>query len=115
MPKTYSDKLREVKWQQKRLSILLRDGWKCRDCGNPNPELGLEVHHCYYLAGVHPGDHPDEAMLSLCHPCHQIRQPREQALHLVMAKILCATPITHIEAMFWLLLARCSELERGSS
>ena len=110
MSKTYSDKLKDPRWQKRRLRVMERDDWKCRDCRNHRSQL--HVHHCYYIPGVDPWDQPEEAMLTLCDECHVDRQSREVALHVTLAKILAATPVCQIEAMFWCLLGRCAEIER---
>ena len=33
--------------------------------------LGLHVHHNYYIAGKHPWEYPDEALVTLCWHCHE--------------------------------------------
>lgn len=69
MPKTYSDKLRDPRWQKKRLEILERDGWKCKGCGDKKSTLN--VHHLYYEAYKDPWDYPDKALKTLCEKCHE--------------------------------------------
>lgn len=69
---TYADKLKDPRWQRKRLEILERDGWKCRRCGEKTKTL--HVHHVAYLRGKAPWGHPDTGMLTLCHGCHEIAE-----------------------------------------
>jgi hypothetical protein len=52
----YSQKLKDPRWQKKRLEILERDGWKCMACGDK--EKTLHVHHIFYLPGKEPWDIP---------------------------------------------------------
>lgn len=68
---TYSMKLRDPRWQKKRLYILERDGWKCQCC--ESTEKNLQVHHLIYRK-IDPWDYPDEAYQTLCEDCHQERQ-----------------------------------------
>lgn len=68
---TYSDKLRDPRWQKKRLTILDRDGWKCLSCGSSDKQL--QVHHVVYRR-IDPWEYPDSVLQTLCEPCHKIRQ-----------------------------------------
>jgi hypothetical protein len=66
---TYQEKLKDPRWQKKRLLILERDGWLCQQC-----RLGTEtlhVHHKYYLPKSDPWDYPDCALVTLCETCHK--------------------------------------------
>lgn len=74
---TYSQKLRDPRWQKKRLQILERDGWKCRACGDA--ENNLQVHHVVYRK-IDPWDYPDECLQTLCCDCHELRQFRMDKL-----------------------------------
>ncbi len=65
---TYAAKLRDPRWQRKRLMILERDGWACQSCFDK--EKTLHVHHLYYERGNNPWDYPDSALLTLCEDCH---------------------------------------------
>jgi hypothetical protein len=66
--KTYSEKLRDPRWQKKRLEILNRDHFTCQKCGDTTTEL--QVHHIKYSA-KNPWEEPNENMDSLCKNCHQ--------------------------------------------
>jgi len=65
---TYSDKLKDPRWQRKRLLVFKRDNWTCQKCGSK--EDSLTVHHICYVPGADPWDHPDELLLTLCEFCH---------------------------------------------
>ena len=65
---TYYDKLKDPRWQKKRLEIFERDGWKCRSCSDS--ESTLVVHHRYY-ENIEPWEYPDEALITLCENCHE--------------------------------------------
>lgn len=66
---TYSDKLRDPRWQKKRLEILERDMWCCQNCGDSKKTL--HVHHRRYLKAKDPWDVPCELLISLCEDCHE--------------------------------------------
>ena len=60
----YSEKLRDPRWQKKRLEIFERDNWHCRFCGNQHDTL--HIHHCGYLPNKDPWDYPSELLITLC-------------------------------------------------
>jgi hypothetical protein len=64
---TYSEKLKDPRWQKKRLEILNRDEWNCRFCGEE--EKTLHVHHISYFGD--PWEAPDKMLITLCKECHQ--------------------------------------------
>jgi hypothetical protein len=69
---TYSEKLRDPRWQKTRLEILARDYWSCQICHDT--KTTLNVHHRYYDYGVEPWDYPKSALITLCQPCHELEE-----------------------------------------
>ena len=67
---TYAEKLKDPRWQKKRLEILERDKWSCQWCGNK--EATLHVHHEYYEPGGDPWEVWDELLTTLCEDCHGV-------------------------------------------
>jgi hypothetical protein len=65
----YAEKLKNPRWQKKRLKILERDGWACQKCFDN--ESTLVVHHRLYLTRTEPWDYPDELLITLCEDCHE--------------------------------------------
>ncbi len=65
---TYAEKLKDPRWQKKRLEILQRDEWHCKCCGD-NKET-LHIHHLHYT-GKNPWDIPNEFLMTLCATCHE--------------------------------------------
>jgi len=65
----YSEKLKDPRWQKKRLEVLERDGWCCQNCGDS--ESTLHVHHKYYERNKEPWEYPLDAFLTLCEQCHE--------------------------------------------
>lgn len=66
---TYYELLKHPKWQEKRLRIMERDGFKCLECGSN--DTTLNVHHGYYRKGAEPWDYEDETLHTLCEGCHK--------------------------------------------
>lgn len=64
--KSYSDKLKDPRWQKKRLEILERDGWSCLFCGDD--EATLHVHHISRHG--EPWETPNTHLITLCSECH---------------------------------------------
>jgi hypothetical protein len=63
---TYSDKLKNPRWQKRRLEILNRDGFKCTCCGDIGSTL--HIHHSKYTG--EPWDAPESDLRTLCEDCH---------------------------------------------
>lgn len=63
---SYLEKLKDPRWQKKRLEILDRDKWKCIHCHN---ELQtLHVHHKAYSGN--PWEVENKCLSTLCEDCH---------------------------------------------
>ena len=69
---SYPEKLKDPRWQKKRLQIFERDGWTCQACFGC--EDTLAVHHRVYLQGADPWDYPDELLITLCKECHEVER-----------------------------------------
>lgn len=65
----YSEKLRDPRWQKKRLEIFNRDGWMCQMCGESKKEL--VVHHESYDSGLEPWEYSDDKLKTICVDCHE--------------------------------------------
>jgi hypothetical protein len=65
--KTYSEKLKDPRWQRKRLEIMQRDNFKCSQCHNG--DITLNVHHWQY--SKEPWDAKNEDLTTVCHLCHK--------------------------------------------
>lgn len=68
--KTYAEKLKDPRWQRKRLEVMQRDEFACTECFDA--ESTLNVHHHYYEKGKNPWDYPDDALTTLCETCHKL-------------------------------------------
>ena len=67
--KTYLEKLKDPRWQKKRLEILDRDHWQCKACADK--EKTLNVHHIFYLPNTEPWEIPSGLLITLCENCHK--------------------------------------------
>ena len=63
----YAQKLRDPRWQRKRLEILSRDDFTCQEC--KATDKTLHVHHRFYKKGLEPWEY-DKALVTLCEDCH---------------------------------------------
>ena len=99
---TYSDKLKDPRWQRKRLEVLNRDGFKCLACGDETSQL--QVHHCYYVSKRDPWDYPIESLLTFCSRCHEdvnsdpINCPTESGL---MSNIFESAVEVEMQTLIW--------------
>jgi hypothetical protein len=67
--KTYAEKLKDPRWQKKRLEILSRDEFSCQKCYDT--ENTLHVHHKRYNNEYKdPWEYPNELLVTLCESCH---------------------------------------------
>ncbi|MCK5617048.1 HNH endonuclease [Candidatus Pacearchaeota archaeon] len=71
---TYQEKLRDPRWQRKRLEIMERDKWECKKCGNDTKTL--HVHHRNYENYIDPWDYPNDTLVTLCDSCHTYEHKR---------------------------------------
>lgn len=70
--KTYSEKLKDPRWQKKRLLILEKYKFSCRECGDESKTL--HVHHKFYKKNANPWDYEDFELDALCEDCHKTRE-----------------------------------------
>ena len=66
---SYSELLRDPRWQKKRLEIMERDDFMCVHCCDDKSTLN--VHHCFYKYGRNPWDYPNNALITVCEECHK--------------------------------------------
>jgi hypothetical protein len=85
---SYSELLRDPRWQKKRLEILQRDKFTCRSCQDTTTTL--HVHHSYYQKGNMPWEYPNSSLITLCAPCHEIETQEAFGAKEVLINELCA-------------------------
>lgn len=82
MSKTYADKLKDPRWQRKRLEVMENASWECLNCGSKDSEL--QVHHPAYLKGKEPWEYDESQLECLCKDCHKVRTDALRFWNLVM-------------------------------
>lgn len=73
---TYAKKLKDPRWQKKRLEIFQRDQFRCMECFSD--EKSLQVHHIAYK-GKEPWDTPNDFLVTYCYDCHQKEEDKLKA------------------------------------
>ena len=62
-------------YEELRLQVLRRDGWRCQSCGAMSE---LEVHHIESRS--HLGDDSELNLITLCTLCHSVAHRRSKPL-----------------------------------
>jgi|688.fasta_scaffold2219293_1 hypothetical protein len=65
---TYAEKLKDPRWQKKRLEIMQRDEFTCQICKSKTKTL--HIHHLDYEFGLEPWNYPNTYYKTLCEDCH---------------------------------------------
>lgn len=67
----YTSKLKDPRWQKKRLQILDRDNFTCQYCTDTETEL--HIHHTKYTS-QNPWEAKLEDLITLCKHCHAVSE-----------------------------------------
>lgn len=90
---SYAQKLRDPRWQRKRLEILELVGWICESCSGS--ENTLHVHHKQYFKGREPWEYDADQLAVLCEDCHERTHKSQDRLLDVISRL-------PIEGMRWI-------------
>jgi hypothetical protein len=71
---SYSEKLRDPRWQKMRLEVMQRDKFTCCHCRDD--EKTLNVHHLTYTKGAAPWEYELSNLITLCEDCHELAEER---------------------------------------
>jgi hypothetical protein len=104
--KTYSEKLRDPRWQKKRLEIMKRDLFGCVNCGDEKSTLN--VHHIAYHEN--PWDTPDNLLITLCETCHK---EETEDLKIASKNLIDALKLSGMTSVGMISLAGCFQKDRG--
>ena len=66
---SYWQKLKDPRWQKRRLEILSSSEFRCEACLNGDETL--HVHHLKYDKGKDPWEYDDNWLVVLCESCHE--------------------------------------------
>jgi hypothetical protein len=69
--KPYREKLKDPRWQAKRLAVMSRANFTCECCGRNNETLN--VHHLMYSKSGNPWEVDNKWLECLCETCHGAR------------------------------------------
>lgn len=81
MKKTYWEKLKDPRWQKKRLEAMQAAEFTCQVC--MDQESTLHVHHKQYFKGREPWEYEVAQLSVLCEGCHEYQHKSEDAYNLV--------------------------------
>lgn len=65
---SYAEKLKDPRWQRKRLEVMERDGWRCQHC--KATDKPMTVHHVVYHQRHNPWEYENDELMALCDECH---------------------------------------------
>ena len=82
----YAQKLKDPKWQKRRLEMLEIANWQCNVCHDEKEEL--HIHHIEYFQGRDPWEYSDDEMICLCKTCHALMHLCENKVKLFSDKFL---------------------------
>jgi len=91
---TYAEKLKDPRWQKKRLEVMQRDEFTCQFCKNFKGPL--HVHHKTYEYNVSPWDYEDSNFITLCEDCHKNEELQKIYFNLSI-KYLLKNGITYFD------------------
>lgn len=86
MSKSYSEKLKDPRWQKKRLEVLQRDNFACLLCGDTETEL--HVHHQSYVKGKQPWEYDISNLRTYCKYCHILTEDLKKHFNETPLKVI---------------------------
>lgn len=96
--KTYSEKMKDPRWQKKRLKLLDLNEWACEAC--QTKEKTLHVHHSYYDKSIEPWDYPDYVYVILCDECHEKMHLLIKAAQLALRRVVSNLSNINVNDLF---------------
>lgn len=73
---SYTEKLKDPRWQKMRLKVMEYAKFRCQICGAK--ERTLHVHHSYYAKGKEPWEYPAGSLICVCEVCHEKLHPERK-------------------------------------
>jgi 5-methylcytosine-specific restriction endonuclease McrA len=107
---TYAEQLKHPLWLAKRQWIIQEANYRCEDCGQPESQGGLEVHHCFYITGQMAWVYERDLLIALCPKCHDFRQKREQGQQIIFARVMRQMTPLELDDAFWTFLAHTAPM-----
>ncbi len=82
---SYADRLKDPRWQRRRLEILQHYDWACGECGAR--EKTLHVDHKLYRKGAMPWEYENHELQALCVDCHASTTNIRAAITISLARL----------------------------
>lgn len=77
--KSYQEKLKDPRWQKKRLRALEKAKWTCQNCGDKKSTL--HIHHLKYKSN--PWESPYKDLKVLCSICHKMENEKKEVKYIL--------------------------------
>jgi 5-methylcytosine-specific restriction endonuclease McrA len=92
---TYYEKLKDPRWQKKRLEVMERDEFTCQLC--TKTDVTLNVHHKSYIYGNDPWDYELDNFVTYCEKCHSLEEQSKTTLkEMILELQKSGIPLLHI-------------------
>jgi 5-methylcytosine-specific restriction endonuclease McrA len=88
---TYADKLKDPRWQRKRLEVFQRDHFTCLSCNSTTTTL--QVHHLKYLSDLDPWEYEMCYLITYCQVCHETEHLIGDNIRQIHLEVLKANPM----------------------
>lgn len=88
---TYFEKLKDPRWQRKRLEALQAADWRCERC--MDGESTLHVHPKQYFKGRDPWDYEVGQLSVVCEDCHRVEHETDDPLLVAASYVSLSGPI----------------------
>jgi hypothetical protein len=98
MKKTYYEKLKDPRWQKKRLEVMQANDFCCEGCGDG--ESTLNVHHKEYFKNKEPWEYETKQLACLCENCHEFQHENIDLLKWVCSYANLDGPYNRTELAF---------------
>lgn len=82
---TYAERLKDPRWQRKRLERLQIAEFRCESCEDETKTL--HVHHKFYRKGAMPWEYTDQELEVLCEDCHEAIHQLRSRLNAAIAQL----------------------------
>ena len=87
--RSYSELLKDPRWQRRRLRVLERADFTCERCSDADSTL--HAHHKRYVKGMLPWEYEDALLECLCESCHDLAHAEQEQLDLIVGRQPTAT------------------------
>ena len=111
---SYSDLLKDRRWQRKRLEVLNAADWKCESCDSSDDSQQLHVHHKRYVRGRKPWEYERDELQALCEKCHAVISETNALLDDAIGSVrMIGEPMLSMVLGYVEAIVECATLERN--